>query len=444
MQRRLYAALLVFFSMLASNAQAIGLLRDAEIERGLREIAAPILRAAGLSPSQVSILVVDDKRLNAFVVNSRAIFVNSGLIMKLTRREQLQAVIGHEAAHIANGHLTRRPANARNARVASGVGLALSIAAGAASGNAAIAAGGAIGSRSSAQRVFFGHTRAEESTADQSSIRFLLSAGADPRAAAEVQEFFAGKIALNVSRQDPYMQSHPLTRDRIRRLKSLAEANAGRSTPNPKLDAWFEIVKGKLTAFERAPSWTLRQTRGQTDQVSLMRQAVAYHRKPDIKKATQLIEKLSQKAPNNPYVFDLKGQILLENRKFNAAVQAYGKAVSLAPNNPLILGGYGRALLATNTPNNTKKALSALQKSRARDGLDGKVMRDLGVAYARTGQNGMASLVTAERYAIFGRICDAGVHAQRASGLLPRGSAPWQRAMDVVQTHKRSCNQRKR
>ncbi|WP_420863185.1 M48 family metalloprotease [Algirhabdus cladophorae] len=443
MQRRISTACLLLFTFFASSAQAIGLLRDAEVERGLREIAAPILRAAGLSTSQINILVVDDRRLNAFVVNSRAIFINSGLIMKLKRREQLQAVIGHEAAHIANGHLTRRPVNARNARTASAVGLALSIAAGAATGNAAIAAGGAIGSRSSAQRVFFGHTRSEENSADQSSVRFMISAGADPMAAAEVQEFFAGKIALNLGRQDPYMQSHPLTRDRIRRMRSLAEANRGRETPNPKLDQWFEIVKGKLTAFELSPRETLRQTRGKTDQVSLMRQAVAYHRQPNVKKASQFVDQLVRKAPNNPYVHELRGQILLENRNFGGAANAYGKAVQLAPNNPLILGGYGRALLATNTSANTKRALTALQKSRARDGLDSKVMRDLGVAYARLGQNGMASLVTAERYATFGQLCNAGVHARRASDLLQRGSAPWQRAMDVVQTHKRSCKQRK-
>jgi predicted Zn-dependent protease len=44
----------------------------------------------------------------------------------------------------------------------------------------------------------------------------------------------------------------------------------------------------------------------------------------------------------------------------------------------------------------------------------------------------MASLVTAERYALTGRMKDAGIHAKRAAGLLPRGSAGWQRAQDVL------------
>ena len=444
MQRFLLAPLLALFALVSNPAHAIGLLRDAEVERGLREIAAPVLQAAGLSAGNVRILIVNDPSLNAFVMNSRAIFIHSGLLMKLKSREQLQAVLGHEAAHIANGHLTRRPVNAQNARTASKIGLALSLAAGAASGNGAAGAGLAIGSQSAARRVFLGHTRSEENSADQSSVRYMMRAGADPMAAVEVQEIFAGKVALNVSRQDPYMRSHPLTRDRIRALKSLASVNRDNIRPNPRLDAWFDLIHGKLTAFKRAPTWTLRQTKGKTDAISTMRQAVAYHRQPNTKKAVASINALLKKQPNNPYVHELKGQILMESRQFGASVKSYGRAANLAPRSPLILGGYGRALLATKSTANTKTALSVLKKANARDGLDARILRDLGVAYARLGQNGMASLATAERYALVGKICDAGIHAQRASGLLSRGSASWQRAQDVVQTHRQNCSGKKR
>ncbi len=73
-----------------------------------------------------------------------------------------------------------------------------------------------------------------------------------------------------------------------------------------------------------------------------------------------------------------------------------------------------------------------LEKARARDGQDARVLRDLGQTYATLKQPGMASVVTAERYAFQGRLKDAGIHAKRAVGLLPRGSAGWQRAQDVL------------
>ena len=122
-------AALIVVALLALPAQAAGLLRDADMEHALKQIAAPILKAAGLSPERVKILVVDDSTLNAFVISNDAIFVHAGLINRLESAVMLQGVIAHEAAHIANGHIVRRLGNLDNARTISGLGLALAAAA---------------------------------------------------------------------------------------------------------------------------------------------------------------------------------------------------------------------------------------------------------------------------------------------------------------------------
>jgi len=106
----------------------------------------------------------------------------------------------------------------------------------------------------------------------------------------------------------------------------------------------------------------------------------------------------------------------------------------------LILAGYGRALLATG---NVNTARDVLEQARAIDFRDGSMLRDLSVAYARSGQRGMASLVTAERYALSGRLEDAGIHAKRATDLLPEGSGPWQRAQDVLLASERAAKKRR-
>ncbi len=425
----------------ALPALAVTLLRDSEIEHALGELARPVLNAAGLSPGQVRIIVIEDRALNAFVIDGSAIFLHSGLILRLETAAQLQAVIAHEAAHIANGHLSRRLINARNARTAAGLGMALAAAV-AASGSPEAAGPVAMGMAGSAQRVFFGHTRAEESAADQSSIRYLLRAGVDPRAAAEVLEIFRGQEALSVGRQDPYVRTHPLTRDRIRAVEGLAAANPGQTSPSAEAEAWFARAQGKLSAFIQNPQWTLRQTRGQTDPVSLMRQAVAHHRIPRPAEAAQAINALVRARPNDPWVHELMGQILLENRQAGPAVDAYGRAVRLAPRDPLILMGYGRALLAMDTADGNARALRALEEARARDFRSPHLLRDLGLAYARAGRNGEASLAVAERYALIGRLGDAELHARRAVGLLPEGSAAWQRAQDVLFAAERLTDRR--
>lgn len=434
--RHLFTSLLLsvtlVFASVATPSSAVPLIRDADIEHSLDQLAAPILRAAGLNPNNIRILVVNNSGLNAFVINGRAIFIHSGLLQRLETATQLQSVIAHEAAHIANGHISRRLTNLRGANTAAGFGMALAIAVAIASDEGAAAGGIAAGAAGAAQRQFFSHTRAEESAADQSSVRFMLSAGIDPSGAIDVLELFRGQEALSVSRQDPYARTHPLTSDRLRALRGLIAANPGTAAANPNADFWFARAQGKLSAFVQNPGWTLRRVRGDNSPIGTMRRAVAYHRQADANRAIREMQSLLAQYPNDAYWHELFGQILLESRQPGPAVQSYQNAVALNGNEPLILGGLGRALLALDTADGNARAVRALERARALDAQSAGILRDLGQAYARTGQPGLASLATAERYALQGRIDDAIVHATRASERLPRGSAPWQRAQDVL------------
>jgi predicted Zn-dependent protease len=126
----------------------------------------------------------------------------------------------------------------------------------------------------------------------------------------------------------------------------------------------------------------------------------------------------------------------LESREFSAAKKAYARAAQLAPNNALILGGYGRSLLAQNTKNSNAQALKILQKARNLDNRDARILRDIGTAFARSGQQGQAVLAIAERYALQGNMENAAIQAKRAEDLLPRGSAAWQRAQDILDAAK--------
>lgn len=420
---------LVMYLLAAVPAAAISLLRDADIEHGLSELAAPILRSAGLSPTRVRVLVVNDSSLNAFVIDSQTIFLNYGLIQKMSSPEALQAVIAHEAAHIANGHIARRMGNLRGARTLAGLGTALAVIA-AAAGAGDAAAGIAVGTSSSARRAFLAHTRAEEASADRSAGSYMRSAGINPAGLVELHRIFRGQQNLNIGRQDPYMQSHPLSRDRIRAAETYVEAHGNNAQTNPEFEYWFTRIKGKLTAFTRNPKWTMSRLNAENvPDVRLMRQAVAYHRLNDLSNAGRAINAALNIRPDDAYYYELKGQIMMESRQWSAALAAYEKAVELAPRNSLIQGGYGRALLASGQP---KTALGALEKARARDFRDMRVLRDLAIAYAKTNQTGMAAMVTAERYALQGQMHDAGINAKRAIRILPRGSAAWQRAQDVL------------
>ncbi|MEM9496751.1 MAG: M48 family metalloprotease [Pseudomonadota bacterium] len=422
-------------------ARAQGLLRDPDIEYALGKVAEPVLNAAGLGMASIDILVVDDGNFNAFVVDRNHIFINSGLIQRMRTPAMLQAVIAHEAAHITNGHLMRRPINLRNARTAAGIGSILAAAAAVAAGAGEAAGAVALGAQNTAMRLFFVHTRAEESAADQSGMRYLARAGIDPNGMLDVLDIFRGQELLVASRQDPYARTHPLSQDRYRVVARLSEAYFTTIEDDPDARYWFARAKSKLSAFRRAPKWTHTRAGeyGFAD-VEAMRRAVAWHRSHDMKKALAALERALAARPDDPFYHELKGQILMENRRFADAAATYERAAQIAPRNALILGAYGRALLADGQ---TQKALEYLETARARDARDGRVLRDLARAYAQQGKRGMASVVTAERYAMYNKMEDAALHARRASASLPQGTGGWRRAQDVLIAAERARKQKR-
>jgi predicted Zn-dependent protease len=429
------AAASIICALFAAPAAAISLLRDAGVEHALKQIATPVLKSAGLSPDRVKILVVDSGTLNAFVVSNDAIFIHWGLIDRLSSARALQGVIAHEAAHITNGHLTRRMSNLRSARTVAGLGLALAAVASAA-GNSDAGAGLALGVQSAAQRAFLRHTRAEEIAADQSAARFLQDAGIDPIGLVEALGLFRGQELLKDTRQDVYVRSHPLSRDRIRAVEALA-STARSFSRDPGAQYWFARARGKLTAYKRAAKWTNRRA-GESGhpEIAHMRRAMAAFKQSDGQTALREVNKALALRPKDAFYHDLKGEILLRARNFPAAVKAFQNASTLAPNDALILAGYGRALLADGK---SQQAVSVLEKARRIDYRDGIMLRDLARAYALRKQPGMAALVSAEAYALGGRFKDAGIQAKRAAGLLAEGSGPWQRAQDVISAAQRAA-----
>ena len=121
--------LAIFCALNASAAHSISLLRDPDIEHGLQQLADPILRAANLNSERVKIWIINDMSLNAFVIDHKHIFLHAGLVLQLKTAAQLQSVIAHEAAHISNGHISRRLANARRAKMATSFGVLVGAAA---------------------------------------------------------------------------------------------------------------------------------------------------------------------------------------------------------------------------------------------------------------------------------------------------------------------------
>jgi predicted Zn-dependent protease len=73
-------------------AMAQSVLRDAETEAFFDEISEPIIRAAGLEPKNVNIVLISDKSINAFVAGGQVVYIHSGLIDAADTANEVQGV----------------------------------------------------------------------------------------------------------------------------------------------------------------------------------------------------------------------------------------------------------------------------------------------------------------------------------------------------------------
>jgi predicted Zn-dependent protease len=417
----------------ALPVMAQSLIRDAEIERTLAMLAEPVFRGAGVPPSSVDIFIVADRRLNAFVAGGRNIIVTTGLLTRLTRPEQVQAVLAHELGHITGGHLARRGVQAQDASGAIAIGLLLAVAAGVA-GSPDAAAAAVAGSAQVLQRSFLAFSRGEEASADQAALTYLDRAKIDPEGLIEVLQIFRGQEVLSAGRIDPYAQTHPMSVDRMSLAETRVAASPWRGRPtDPELAYWHGRMRAKLDGFLSSPERVLdRLEPGDASEPALIRRAVASHRLPDPAAAVAAVDRLMAGRPDDPFYVELKAQFLLESGEVAAAVPLYRRAARLAPQEPLIAASLARALVALDEPAADAEAQKLLESASRADPGNAGALRDLAIIYARAGKEGLAALATAERFALQTRFKDVTIHARRAAALLPEGSPGWLKAQDLI------------
>ena len=427
----LLSVLAIAFSAHGAAAQAV--LRDAEIERDLRRFSDPIFAAAGLDPTHVEIILIQDNSLNAFVANGQKMHLNSGLILAANTPNQLIGVIAHETGHIAGGHLARSDeaiaAAMRPAYVSIGLGI-LAIAAGAGDAGAALIAG----SQQFAMQSFLGYSRTQEASADQAAFQYLTTTGQSAQGLESFFQKFRVQEVLSDSRRDPFFRSHPLSSDRISALRTKVSASPYKDIPDtPENIRALKMMQAKLRGFIDSPQQTfLKYPDSDQSQPARYARAIAAYRIPDLKRAVAETEALIAEEPNNPYFEELLGQIYFENGKIPDAVTHHRKSLQLAPNTPLLQINLARALNALETPESTKEAISLLQAAINNDADNGFAWRELAIAYERSGDLPMAQLSTAESAFTIGDYLRAHEFAQRAQKKLTTGSQAWQRAGDIV------------
>jgi predicted Zn-dependent protease len=438
--RILVAAAMVAATCLPPPAQAAEAsgIRDTEIEQDIRTLTAPVWRAAGLEPRDVGIYLVNDKRLNSFVVGGQAIFINTGLILRAENANQLIGVLAHETGHVVGGHILRAKEAMKNASIESIIAMVLAAAAGAA-GRSGAPLYGAMGV---GERSFLRFSIAQESTADHAALNYLERACQSARGLLRFFEILQTSEMLSGDRQDAWMHTHPLTGQRIQYLRDHVQRSRCSNAPEPAGSAeLFRRIQIKLRAFLDPPSTTLASfPEGDNSVVARYARAIAYYRIPDLGRALPAVDGLIREFPNNPYYRELKGQMLFENGRGREAIRPYEEAVKLAPSAPLLRILLSQVYIESGDPTLNKRAIAYLNDASREEGRDSQIWRFLAIAYGRDNQIGMAALSLAEQALANGKKKAAIQEATRAQRLLTRHTATYSRAEDIQREAERLDN----
>ncbi|MFO1169800.1 MAG: M48 family metalloprotease [Hyphomicrobiaceae bacterium] len=439
-RRRLALAVLLGIGALAASvapaaAQCANFIRDDEIESLLDSYVAPILETAGLGGQNVNVRILSDKAFNAFVLDGHNIFVNSGTLIEAESANEVIGVLAHESGHIAGGHLAAKRAKiqgdiTRNLLMkVLGIGAVI---AGAATGqDTAAGAGQSIlsGTDEVTMRSIMAYSRTLEAQADQAALRYLDATGQSAQGMITTFK----RLSVAGFSGNRYLLSHPLPQDRITNLQAAAEKSPNFSkVDTPEVQLRHDLMRAKLRGYIDKPQLVFN-TYPKSDQSLPARyaRAIAMARMAKTEAAVAEVDKLIAENADWPYFHELKADVYMRANRPADAIPSLRKALKILPKSSLIRVELAHALLRTEDKTKVDEAIKLLK-----DGLVGQDNSfgylQLANAFYLKGDEGNATLATAEARLYQCQWKEARALGKRAQALLKTGSPAWIRADDIA------------
>ncbi len=440
-------ALCVALTQLAgpAAAQNIPLIRDSEIEDLLSKYAKPIFKAAGIGSGRVSMRIVRSPGFNAFVIDGRNVFVNTGALMQANTPNEIIGVIAHEAGHISGGHLAALRARIRKdqtrALLAQILGIGLLVAGGATGGDTgrdigAAGQGALYGGTAIITKALLAERRSQESAADQAGLGFLNKTKQSGLGMLATFERFAQQEYISDAYKDAFVRSHPVATARLARLRRNVENSPffGIKDP-PERQLRHDLMRGKLSGYLESPAAVFnRYTRENKTLPARYARAIAtfFRGGPNgLQSALAQTDALIATKPNYAYFWELKGDFLMRSGRQREAVGPLKKALKLAGDAPLIRVQLAQALQGSKSQNDIAQSVKLLKKSLESD-KNPQAYRLLANAYYKQGRRPRADAMIAQAHFLSGRLKDAKLFAKRAQSKLKAGSPEWLNNDDII------------
>ena len=277
------------------------------------------------------------------------------------------------------------------------------------------------------------YSRTQESAADAAALKYLDATGQSARGIADFFRLLQTDIRLQGGREHPYLSSHPLTNDRISVVENhLAFSRYANAKPPRSQLIDHQMMRAKLVGFTQPLSNVLRIFPETNSSIpARYARSTAYYLEGNLAVAVPLVDGLIAAAPENPYFYELKGQMLFENGRIEKSLGPYRTSIELAPEEPLLRTALARAQIETGDPALLEEAKSHLEAAAGREPEMREIWRLTTIVNGRLGKMGEMALAQSEFELLGGEHVAARALADRAIDQLPTGSPGWLRAQDI-------------
>lgn len=333
--------MILFSVVFAFNANSATLINDTEIEKEITNIIMPIAKAADIPENRLKIYIVRDDSFNAFVRGGEDIFVYTGLLKQIKNPNALRAVVAHELGHTIGGHMVQISQRMHDEIVRALIIQTLGVGLMVAGGNPSAGAGVMAGATGIAQQSLLSFSRDEERMADDMAIDLMIRANQNPNGLIEVFEQMRDISGEFESRINPNRINHPLTSERMNNAKlkisKLKKIPTQQKSAIAQENKNYEILRAKLIGYlDTDKNVIIKYPYTDKSDAAIYARAIANMQSGNLDTAKTGTQTLIARNPNNPYYYELLGDIEYQYGAYDDSVASYEKSLKLTKNAPQI------------------------------------------------------------------------------------------------------------
>ncbi|MDR2413343.1 MAG: M48 family metalloprotease [Rickettsiales bacterium] len=412
-------------------ARGATLINDTETEAVLAELVAPLASAAGIGAGRLKINIVNSDEFNAFVRGGEEVFVYTGLLIQIKSPAALQAVVAHELGHTVGGHTiqmsARMDAEIKRTMIIQALGIGLMVA----GGNPSLGAGVLAGSSGIARQSLLAFSRDEERMADDLGISLMTKAGLNPNGFLEVFEQMNEITGAAESKINPNRVNHPPTAERLKNVRDKIEDLPRQKIPaqnSAKTTAQYELVRAKLIGYlENEKRVANLYPYPDKSDPAIYARAIANMRGGNLAAARAGVQTLISRKPENPYFYELLGDIEYQYGHYDDSVAAYEKSLALSKDAPQIQTALALVLSERKKSGDNARAIELCKRAI--------LSQPMPLTYwvlARAYAGGRGDWALAEYYNMLGDSKNAEKHAKKARNTLPKNSPEYIKSGDLI------------